>query len=73
MSVTIEVKHAPMLTWRISLFGAVGIAATPLKTLSAIVIPMIFTYLIYAFLGGFSIALAIVGIGWLIWYRTKKK
>ena len=55
-----------------SLFGAVGIAATPLKTLS-IVIPMIFTYLIYAFLGGFGIALAIVGIGWLIWYRTKKK
>ena len=50
-----------------------GIAATPLKTLSAIVIPMIFTYLIYAFLGGFSIALAIIGIGWLIWYRTKKK
>ena len=56
-----------------SLFGAVGIAATPLKTLSAIVIPMIITYLIYAFLGGFGIALAIVGIGWLIWYFTKKK
>ena len=56
-----------------SLLGAAGIALTPLKTLTAIVIPMIFTYLIYAFLGGFGIALAIVGIGWLIWYFTKKK
>ncbi len=56
-----------------SLFGAVGITTTPLKTLSAIMIPMIITYLIYAFLGGFGIALAIVGIGWLIWFCTKKK
>lgn len=56
-----------------SLLGAAGIAASPLKTLSAIVIPMIFTYLVYAFLGGFGIALAIVGIGWLVWYFAKKK
>lgn len=56
-----------------SLLGAAGIAATPLKTLTAIVIPMIFTYLVYAFLGGFGIALAIVGMGCLIWYFTKKK
>ena len=46
-----------------SLLGAAGIALTPLKTLTAIVIPMIFTYLIYAFLGGFGIALAIVWNG----------
>ncbi len=56
-----------------SLLGAAGIAASPLKTLIAIVIPMIFTYLVYAFLGGFGIALVIVGIGWLIWYFAKKK
>ena len=56
-----------------SLLGVAGIAASPLKTLTAIVIPMIFTYVIYAFLGGFGIALAMVGIGWLIWYLTKKK
>ena len=56
-----------------SLLGAAGIAASPLKTLTAIVIPMIFTYVIYAFLGGFGIAFAMVGIGWLIWYLTKKK
>ena len=45
----------------------------PLKTLTVIVIPMILAYLIYAFRGGLGIALAIVGMGWLIWYFTKNK
>ncbi|MGB0348007.1 MAG: hypothetical protein ACPGGA_11010 [Balneolaceae bacterium] len=56
-----------------SLFGAAGVAAAPVKTISTVIIPMIFTYLLYAFLGGFGIALAIVGIGWAIWYFAKKK
>ncbi len=56
-----------------SLFGAAGVAAAPVKTLTAVIIPMIFTYLLYAFLGGIGVALAIVGIGWAIWYFAKKK
>ena len=56
-----------------SLFGAARVAAAPVKTISTVIIPMIFTYLLYAFLGGFGIALAIVGIGWAIWYFAKKK
>ena len=56
-----------------SLFGTVGMAATPLKTLITIFIPLILSYLVYAFLGGFGIALAVVGIGWIIWYIAKKK
>lgn len=56
-----------------SLLGAAGIAATPFKSIAAIVISMIIPYLLYAFLGGFGIALAFVGIIWAIWYFAKRK
>lgn len=56
-----------------SLFGAAGVAVAPVKSIAAIVISMIIPYLLYAFLGGIGVALAIVGIGWAIWYFAKKK
>jgi hypothetical protein len=56
-----------------SIFGVAGVAASPVKAVAGIVISMIIPYLLYAFLGGFGIALALVGIGWLIWYFSKKK
>lgn len=55
-----------------SLFGAAGMATTPVKTITGIVISMLIPYLLYAFLGGFGIALLIVGGGWLVWYLAKK-
>lgn len=56
-----------------SLLGAAGVAASPIKAITGIVISLIIPYLLYAFLGGFGIALIIVGFGWAIWYFTKKK
>ncbi|GAB5407976.1 MAG: hypothetical protein BalsKO_03410 [Balneolaceae bacterium] len=56
-----------------SFLGAAGVAASPIKAITGIVVSMIVPYLLYAFLGGFGLALAILGIGWAIWYFSKKK
>lgn len=57
-----------------SIFGAAGAAAFPLKTLGAIVGTVILPYLMYAFLGGFGLALALVGIVWgIVWLAKKDK
>ena len=56
-----------------SFLGAAGVASTPLKAITGIVVSLIIPYLFYAFLGGFGLALAIFGIGWAIWYFAKKK
>lgn len=56
-----------------SFLGAAGVAASPIKAITGIVVSMIIPYLLYAFLGGFGLALAIFGIGWAIWYFAKKK
>lgn len=56
-----------------SLFTAGAVAANPVKSVAAIVISIIIPYLLYAFLGGFGIALILIGIGWVIWYLAKKK
>ncbi|MFN1834451.1 hypothetical protein AB2B38_004255 [Balneola sp. MJW-20] len=55
-----------------SLVGAAGVAAFPLKTLGAIVGTVILPYLMYAFLGGFGLALALVAIVWGIIWLAKK-
>jgi len=56
-----------------SFLGVAGVAASPVKAITGIVLSIIIPYLLYAFLGGFGIALIIFGIGWGIWYFTKKK
>lgn len=56
-----------------SLFGASVVAASPLKAITGIVISIIIPYLLYAFLGGFGLALALLGIGWGIWWLVNKK
>ncbi len=56
-----------------SFIGASAVAAAPLKAITGIVISLIIPYLLYAFLGGFGIALALVGLVWGIIYLTKKK
>lgn len=56
-----------------SFLGASAVAAAPLKAISGIVISLIVPYLLYAFLGGFGIALAFVGLIWGIVYLTRKK
>ncbi len=56
-----------------SIFGASSAAAFPVKALSGIVISIIIPYLLYAFLGGFGIALALVGIIWAVIYLSKKR
>ncbi len=55
-----------------SLFGAAS-AVTPVKTITGIVVSVIIPYLLYAFLGGFGIALIIIGVGWLIWWFARKE
>ena len=56
-----------------SLLGASAIAASPIKALTGIVISIILPYLLYAFLGGFGIALALVGLIWgIVWLARKK-
>lgn len=56
-----------------SLIGASVVAASPLKAITGIVISIILPYLLYAFLGGFGIALALVGIVWGVVWMAKKK
>lgn len=56
-----------------SFLGASAVAAAPLKAITGIVISLIVPYLLYAFLGGFGIALAFVGLIWGIVYLTRKK
>ena len=56
-----------------SLIGATVIAAAPLKAITAIVMSLILPYLFYAFLGGFGIALDLVGLIWGIVGLSKKK
>lgn len=56
-----------------SFLGAAGIAASPIKAITGIVVSIITPYLLWTFLGGFGIALALVGLGWGIWYMAKKK
>lgn len=55
-----------------SLLGASAVAASPLKAITGIVISIILPYLLYAFLGGFGIALALVGFIWLMIWLAKK-
>ena len=56
-----------------SFAGAAGVAGSPIKAITGIVVSIIIPYLFYAFLGGFGLALAIGGIAWAIWYFAKKK
>lgn len=56
-----------------SFVGVAGATATPVKAITGIVLSMVVPYLLYAFLGGIGIALAVVGIGWAIWYFANKK
>jgi hypothetical protein len=50
-----------------------AIAASPLKAITGIVVSLILPYLLYAFLGGFGIALALIGVIWGIVWLTRKK
>lgn len=56
-----------------SIVGTAGVAASPVKAIAGVVISMVIPYLLYAFLGGIGIALALIGIGWGIWWLAKKK
>lgn len=56
-----------------SFLSASAIAAAPLKAITGIVVSLIIPYLLYAFLGGFGIALALVGIVWGVVWLSKKK
>lgn len=56
-----------------SLLGASAVAASPLKAITGIVVSLIIPYLLYAFLGGFGIALALVGIIWGVVWLTKRE
>ncbi|MEX0610432.1 MAG: hypothetical protein WD016_02335 [Balneolaceae bacterium] len=56
-----------------SFLGASAIAASPLKAITGIVISIIIPYLLYAFLGGVGIALALVGLGWGVWWLATKE
>lgn len=55
-----------------SFLGASAVAASPLKAISGIVISLIIPYLLYAFLGGFGLALALVGLVWGVVWLAKK-
>jgi hypothetical protein len=55
-----------------SFIGASAVAAAPLKAITGIVISLIIPYLLYAFLGGFGLALALVGIIWGVIWLSKK-
>ncbi|MEX0723805.1 MAG: hypothetical protein WD053_08000 [Gracilimonas sp.] len=55
-----------------SFLGASAIAAAPLKAITGIVVSLIIPYLLYAFLGGFGIALALVGLIWGVIWLSKK-
>lgn len=56
-----------------SFIGASVVAASPLKAITGIIISIILPYLLYAFLGGFGIALALIGLVWGIIWLTRKK
>lgn len=56
-----------------SFLGAAGVAASPIKAITGIVVSLVIPYLLYAFLGGFGLALVIGGIIWAVWYFAKKK
>lgn len=56
-----------------SFLGSASVAASPIKAITGIVVSLIIPYLMYAFLGGFGIALVLIAIGWTIWYFAKKK
>lgn len=55
-----------------SFIGASAVAAAPLKANTGIVISLIIPYLLYAFLGGFGLALALVGIIWGVVWLSKR-
>jgi hypothetical protein len=55
-----------------SFIGASAVAAAPLKAITGIIISLIIPYLLYAFLGGFGLALALVGLIWGIVWLSKK-
>ncbi len=56
-----------------SLVGAAGVATSPVKAITGIVVSIVVPYLLWSFLGGFGIALILIGIGWLIWWMANKK
>lgn len=56
-----------------SFIGASVATASPLKIITGILGGVLIPYLLYAFLGGFGLAVAIFGLGWLIWYLAAKK
>jgi len=55
-----------------SFIGASAVAAAPLKAITGIIISLIIPYLLYAFLGGFGLALALVGLIWGVVWLSKK-
>lgn len=55
-----------------SFLSVSAIAASPLKAITGIVISVMVPYLLYAFLGGFGIALALVGLIWGIIWLSKR-
>ncbi|MTI89240.1 MAG: hypothetical protein FH748_14895 [Balneolaceae bacterium] len=55
-----------------SLFSAGTVAASPIKAITGIVVSIIIPYLLYAFLGGFGLALALIGIIWGVMWLVKK-
>lgn len=55
-----------------SFLSASALAASPLKAITGIVVSLIIPYLLYAFLGGFGLALALVGIIWGVIWLAKK-
>jgi len=55
-----------------SFIGASAVAAAPLKAITGIIISLIIPYLLYAFLGGFGLALALAGIIWgVVWLSRR--
>lgn len=56
-----------------SFLGASAVATSPLKAITGIVISLIIPYLLYAFLGGFGLALVLGGVIWLVWWMVKNK
>ncbi len=56
-----------------SFVGAAGVATSPVKAITGIVVSIVVPYLLWSFLGGFGVALILLGIGWLIWWMVKKK
>jgi len=56
-----------------SFIGASTVAAAPLKAITGIIISLIIPYLLYAFLGGFGLALALVCLIWGVIWLSKKK